>query len=235
VGLLQFQGRVGIGAEGRLEQVFDAGSNGYLVPVGPLADGGAPACLAKLNRRVLLRFASGVALEGNLVATTEDSRGRVSSARLVDYRLSSARAGVSEQGAEYLLLLAPELLTAHAGASQPEYFPESVASQLRVPRPHIPQLREQALLSLYERALAAFRMRLGGNALHAFSIIHAELSGTFADEWLLRWNLLECLCKLGEGEALRRTLEEELRALELKFCHREPIASGLRYLATLAA
>jgi hypothetical protein len=43
------------------------------------------------------------------------------------------------------------------------------------------------------------------------------------------------LCKLAEGGALSRTLECELLALELKFSHKEPIASGLRYLSALAA
>jgi hypothetical protein len=54
----------------------------------------------------------------------------------------------------------------------------------------------------------------------------------------LRWNLLECVCKWGEraeSAAFGRELEQELLALELKFAHREPIASGLRYLASLAA
>ena len=47
--------------------------------------------------------------------------------------------------------------------------------------------------------------------------------------------LLECLCKLGEQGELHGTLERELVALERKFSQREPIASGLRYLSSLAA
>jgi hypothetical protein len=47
--------------------------------------------------------------------------------------------------------------------------------------------------------------------------------------------LLECLCKWGETGAFNAELERELFALELKFAEREPIASGLRYLASLAA
>jgi hypothetical protein len=95
--------------------------------------------------------------------------------------------------------------------------------------------RERALLDLYERAVSAFRSQLGAEAVHAFAAIHRELGLAFPDEWLLRWNLLECLCKLGGAEPLSSTLQSELWALERRFAEREPIASGLRYLAALAA
>ena len=73
------------------------------------------------------------------------------------------------------------------------------------------------------------------SAVSVFVRVHEELERAFPDEWLLRWNLLECLCKLAEGGSLTHTLQAELLALELKFSHREPIASGLRYLSALAA
>ena len=234
-GLLTFQGRVGVGSESRLERVFEAPPHGYHVPVGPLSNGEPLGSLGALHQRVSLHFASGVRLDGRLVASSFDRSGRLLTARLADYRLSSEHAGFTERGAEYLLFAAPELITAHAGAADPEYFPESEASQVRVPKPYTLQQREQALLSLYDRAIAAFHAHLGSGALPAFSAIHRELSRSFPDEWLLRWNLLECLCKLGEGQQLGQALESELLALELKFAHKEPIASGLRYLSSLAA
>ncbi|MEO6600251.1 MAG: hypothetical protein ABIQ16_10290, partial [Polyangiaceae bacterium] len=124
----------------------------------------------------------------------------------------------------------------HAGPSDPAFFPEAEASRQRVPKPQPLGFSERELLSLYERAVFAFRDHLGSAPVAAFSEIHAELSRSFPDEWLLRWNLLECLCKLGEDQAnLGRTLRHELVALERKFSHREPIASGLRYLSSLAA
>jgi hypothetical protein len=108
-------------------------------------------------------------------------------------------------------------------------------SGVSVPKPRELAARERALLSLYEQAIEAFRKQAGSSALPVFRSIHRELAAHFPDEWLLRWNLLECLCKWGETGAFGRELEQELLALELKFAHREPIASGLRYLASLAA
>ena len=234
-GVLTFRGRVGIGAAGRLQHTLDAAPGGYRVPLGPLASGAELVSVGPLGQRVSLRFASDAVLEGRLEQSSLDSQGRLLTARFSDYQFSSEHARFSERGAEYLLLVAPELATAHAGASDTAFFPESEPSQARVPKPYTLQERERALLALYERAIAAFRDRSGSAAVSVFSAVHRDLCRSFPDEWLLRWNLLECLCKLGEGQALGHTLEQELRALELKFSHREPIASGLRYLSLLAA
>ena len=140
--------------------------------------------------------------------------------------------------------MADELVTAHAGALDPSYQAATEPSGVTVPKPRQLATRERELLSLYERAIDAFtssgvtkrgRNRAGSAALPVFRAIHSELRARFPDEWLLRWNLLECLCKWGERGAFGAELERELLALELKFAEREPIASGLRYLASLAA
>jgi phenylalanine-4-hydroxylase len=235
-GVLTFTGRVGLAAAGSEPCVFEAGPRGYRVPYGALTSGAdVSEQLANPGRRVLLRFGCGAELEGQLVARTLDAAGRVVTARLRDYRFSSVRGGWQEEGAEYLLLVAQDLLTAHAGTSIPDFFPAAEAPCSKVPKPRAQNDRERALLSLYERSIHAFREQLGGAAVPAFDAVHRELQQTFPDEWLLRWNLLECLCKLAEGQELARTLEQELLALELRFSHREPIASGLRYLSSLAA
>jgi len=234
-GLLSFEGRVGWGSQGRLVHVAEAGDPAYHLPVGPLSDGSELSELGPCGRRVSIRFSSGAQLEGELASTSEDERGRLLSARLLDYRLDCPRARVSERGAEYVLFIAPALLTAHAGALDPAFFPATESVQRSVPKPRLLEERERAQLSLYERAIEAFKNRAGSAALPAFQSIHAELAARFPDEWLLRWNLLECLCKWGEPGPLGQQLERELLALELKFAHREPIASGLRYLASLAA
>ncbi|HYQ00219.1 MAG TPA: aromatic amino acid hydroxylase [Polyangiaceae bacterium] len=231
-GLLTFQGRVGFGECAKLAQVLDVSERGYHLPFGPLAD---DAALSAIGRRLRLRFVSGVELEGELVSTTRDARGRIHSARFSDYQLVAPRFGINERGAEYVLPIAAELSTAHAGALDPTYHPATEPTGCTVPKPRQLAVRERALLSLYERAIEAFRNQAGSGALAVFQTIHAELRATFPDEWLLRWNLLECLCKWGETGAFGAELERELQALELKFARREPIASGLRYLASLAA
>ncbi|MEP7050733.1 MAG: aromatic amino acid hydroxylase [Pseudomonadota bacterium] len=235
-GVLTFTGRVGFSADGSEPCVFEAGPRGYHLPFGALANGrDFSAQLGQTGRRVALRFACGAELAGELVARTLDAAGNVLSARLADYRFSSVDPGFHEQGAEYVLFAAPDLLTAHAGASDPEFFPNVEALSTTVPKPRARGERERALLCLYERSINAFRDHVGSASVQAFEAVHRELQQAFPDEWLLRWNLLECLCKLSEGRGLARTLEHELLALELRFSHREPIASGLRYLARLAA
>lgn len=236
-GLLTFRGRVGLGEQGKLEQVFDADVHAYHLPFGPLADETQlwQLDLDAKHERVQLRFASGAKLEGVLARSSRDHRGRLLSARLLDYRLECERAGISERGAEYLLFVAPELRTAHAGAEDPAFHPTTEPASGSVPKPRELATRERALLILYERAVEAFRKHAESSALPEFHALHSQLTAHFPDEWLLRWNLLECLCKWGEsGGGFGRELERELLALELKFAHREPIASGLRYLSTLA-
>jgi len=234
-GLLSFQGRFGAGEQGRPTQILDAGDRGYHLPFGPLAESSAFPPLSLLGKRVQLRFASGVLLEGELASTSLDERGRPLWARFLDYRLESARAGFCERGAEYLLFIAPELLTAHAGALDSDFHAPTEPTGSSVPKPRELEQRERALHSLYERAIEAFRNQAGSKAVPAFQAIHAELVARFPDEWLLRWNLLECLCKCGQSGSFAQQLEGELLALELKFAQREPIASGLRYLAASAA
>jgi phenylalanine-4-hydroxylase len=231
-GLLTLRSRIGYGENGKLTHVFDATEHGHRLPFGPRVDDSA---LDAIGKRVRLRFASGVELEGSLAATSRDARGRILSARFSDYRLESERFGINERGADYLLFVADALLTAHAGALDPTYHAATEPTGVTVPKPRQLAGRERELLSLYERAIDAFRNHAGNEALRVFQAIHSELHTRFPDEWLLRWNLLECLCKWGETGAFGAELERELLALELKFAQREPIASGLRYLASLAA
>ena len=86
------------------------------------------------------------------------------------------------------------------------------------------------MLGLYEAALAALRSH-GDDVAPVFERVHRELKRDFPHDWLLRWNLLESLQKLGRGGALASELRRELTRLEVHFQYREPIASGLSYLA----
>jgi hypothetical protein len=50
----------------------------------------------------------------------------------------------------------------------------------------------------------------------------------------LRWNLLESLQKLGIEGRVTAELRRELEQLEVHYQYRQPIASGLSYLARVA-
>ncbi len=242
-GLVTLRGRVGLAAPGAPFEMFDAPSDGYRLPIGLLADGVALASLSEPELRarapggkLQLRFASGVELSGQLARVVVAEHGGCAFLELTDYQLgSSSGTGCSERGERFLLCAASEVVTAHPGATVPEFFPESAPSGARVPKPRAFAERELALLGLYDRAIAAFRDRVGSAVVRGFTPILADLDREFSDEWLLRWNLLECLLKLGEHGPLAASLETQLARLEVRFSHREPIATGLRYLSSLAA
>jgi hypothetical protein len=128
---------------------------------------------------------------------------------------------------------ADRVRTARAGAVDPAYHPDTPFSTVRVPSRPTLDPESARLLALYERAE---RAHLGGAERIAatFPAVHAALERDHPREWLLRWNMLESLIKHGGG-GLAHSLRAELEGLEIRFDHREPIASGLRYLARVAA
>jgi hypothetical protein len=81
--------------------------------------------------------------------------------------------------------------------------------------------------------MASLRECFGADVVPRFEAIHAVLRERHPDEWLLRWNLLESLVKLGQVESLGAALTHDLELLELRFAHREPIATGLAYLRSI--
>jgi hypothetical protein len=90
------------------------------------------------------------------------------------------------------------------------------------------------MLDLYESALGALRSSLGTDVLPVFERIHGALVERFEHDWLLRWNLLESLQKLGLKVPLVEQLRSELEQLEVHYHYRQPIASGLSYLSRVA-
>jgi len=110
-------------------------------------------------------------------------------------------------------------------AGRPTDFPGT-----KVPRRRHPDARDLDLLRLYERAIESWRSRAGSAVVPIFEAIHRQIGARHPGEWLLRWNLLESLMKIGEDEALQERLQEELTHLEVRYARLEPIATGLRTL-----
>jgi hypothetical protein len=131
----------------------------------------------------------------------------------------------------YVLLATGDVVTAHAGAVDAKYHADTEFSPVRVPRPRAYPPDERAMLDLYERAEGAYRA--GAQAMaEVFPRIHESLERDFPQEWLLRWNLLESLLKMAPAGALAQSLWAELDRLEVALDRKQPIASGLRYLAS---
>lgn len=183
--------------------------------------------------RVLLELAGGMTLRGELSRVAQGADG----AALLQLQSGELLAGSELQmrlSAGSLVALADAALGAHAGAPS-EFYPATELPETRVPRSASIPPREGAMLALYEAALAALRSSAGTDVAATFERLHRKLEQDFEHDWLLRWNLLESLLKLGMRGELTAQLERELRRLEVHYEHRQPIASGLGYLANRSA
>jgi hypothetical protein len=131
-----------------------------------------------------------------------------------------------------VVVLADSVVTAHA-ALPDGYHAATEQPLTKVPKLRALSARHARRVALYEEALAALRHATPTQVVDTFDRIHVALEADFPEDWLLRWNLLESLAKLGRGQGLATQLRGELEALELRYANREPIATGLRYLRTL--
>jgi phenylalanine-4-hydroxylase len=175
-------------------------------------------------------FASGVELSGRGARAVRDPAGKLCALRFDGALVSDPERGTNWDG-PFTWWLAGDFVTARAGASDAAFYPPTPRSRLRVPKSRRLPDREAHLLALYERAVRAAGE--GGSVLAEFDRIEAHLEESFPDEWLLRWNLLESLLKAGHKGELFARLKQELEALEEHYEKRQPIASGLQYLASL--
>lgn len=235
---LQFEDSVALAWERRLEPAlaelgrFDR----HFVLTGALADGSALSfeperCPSARRRR--FEFASGAIVEGRVERTARANDGRWLYCELSDAELDLP-GRPRERLARFVLTPAGEFVSAEAGAIDPRYYPECASSGERVPKPRVLASDEQRLLTLFERAARAHDA--GPRAMQeAFPEVEAALGREFPRDWLLRWNLLESLDKSGGDGELRARLRAELEALEIALGYRQPIATGLRYLAQRAA
>jgi len=179
------------------------------------------------------RFETGAHVEGHIERAVRASDGRLMHLELRQVRLALPGLAPREL-ARFVLLAAGDVVTAQAGAVDPRYYPDTPFSSVRVPKPRVFPAAERALVKLYEDAQRAHGE--GGASMQVvFPRILAALDLAYPNEWLLRWNLLESLLKRSATGPLSKALNDQLERLEDRFEHREPIASGLRYLSTSAA
>jgi phenylalanine-4-hydroxylase len=215
----------------------------YLVPVGALADGTDPRRSANVGAngqaRLQLEYASGIVASG--IVTEQSGHHSETCLWLRDFRLSCPGRPPFGQSEPYPLLLAARLITAGAGSTCPEVSPLGAsegeqATRTRT-RPRVPKLRrvshaERQLRGYYERSAALPNLPFPERRA-ALEALHSELEARLPHEWLLRWNLLECLIELGALDSqLGRDLRARLGALEHYYAGKHPIAMGLDYLSS---
>jgi phenylalanine-4-hydroxylase len=235
---LEVGGSIAFAWEGRMRDggpAMSARPSHYVV-LGAFEGGLSPERASDMNLasfadeatgRHSFRFASGARVEGRLLQARRTD-GRLMYVDLQDVQLFLP-GREPHSLPEYRLLAAGELRTAHAGAIDPDYYPDLPQTPIVVPKPRVRPERDRSLLDHFDRAQGAHVA--GPSAIaRTFAEIHDVLVRDYPREWLLRWNMLESLLRSGPEGSLARRLRLELEDLEIAFDHREPIASGLRYL-----
>lgn len=211
----------------------------YCLPLGELDDGTplSRVSVAALHARedadgLCLRTRAGLTVRGR-VRTIDASERGVRRVCLEDCVIERGATLYVPRAAAYELVFADEVET--ASPLVPDgYYPPTESSPQLVPRPRALSTTERTLEALHERASAALHGQLGSSAVSRIAELHEQLTRSFPDEWLLRFNVLEALIRLGERAGpLATTLEAELEQLEVRFLEREPIATGLRSLRAL--
>lgn len=238
--LVEISGPVAVGSEGSLLEDLPRCST-YALPLGVLEDGTplselSPDALARRidpAGRLVLRLKDGMVVSGSVRALVP-KEGRVIAALLDAFEIARNGESLFFQQSAYPLALGSAVRTAAAGAPF-GYFPATEPSKVTVPKPRAFSAGEREMIGLFERALVARRMLTGADAVRESERILGILDERHPDAWLLRWNLLEILTTLGVRSDLTARLHAELEALELKFDHLEPIATGLAYLEALRA
>jgi hypothetical protein len=240
---LDFTGRTALAWEdGLAEAPMPAAETAFCILCGPLHDGtpidrATDATIASWLDRDRgsdrVRFASGATVEGRIARVARRPDGRLAYVDWAEARITRPGTAARDM-ATYRMLAAGQTVTARAGAVDPSYHADTAFSSVRVPSRAPGDPESARLLALYERAERAHLA--GASAVGAtFPGVHAALERDHPGEWLLRWNMLESLLKARHDSSLASSLRAELERLEIRFDHREPIASGLRYLARIAA
>jgi len=245
--LLGFDGGAALAQRG---QLLGRVGHPYFVPLGRLGDGTDPRqlrsdALARYRSdggRVTLSYASGASLSG--IPCRGAWAENESLLWLSGVRLEWRGRPLLEQRSPYPLLLSDRVITAAAGSACADVSPLGAATGTRAlarGRARVPKLRALGpeytrLNQLYARA-ATVRHGAAPASEAAFvadlTLVHAELERNFPHEWLLRWNLLECLFQLGlQATPLAQALCSRLNELEQHYHGRHPITMGLDYLTS---
>lgn len=233
---LELDGPCAVGAERAVHPSWPRAER-YVLPLGAASDGlsWSQLTVAALRKReqkgrLELAWCSGVHATGRLVDVFE-REGRVLGVLLAEFEQRAGGRVLVQSRDPFPLLLADTVVTAAADLPR-GYHAVTEYTDRRVPKPRTYSAAQLELIALQERVHALIKSRFGAGAAQAITDVYAVLDARYPDEWLLRFNLLAALEHLGAASPLAATLERELQAMEIRFAHREPIATGLRQLRT---
>ncbi|HVZ31657.1 MAG TPA: aromatic amino acid hydroxylase, partial [Polyangiaceae bacterium] len=191
----------------------------YLVPVG-LLEGGSDPRRSEARPSGAVRFAFGSGLTASGFATELPAGASGHWLWLRDFRLEGLDGPAFFQSGPYPLPLSACALGAGAGSTCAAVSPlgestrHAAATRLRVPKERSISPAQRWLEELY-RSVAGFAGNPPELRRSKVAAVAAELDVNLPHEWLLRWNLLECLTDLGEADGeLGRRLRARLLELE---------------------
>jgi phenylalanine-4-hydroxylase len=213
----------------------------YLLPLGELADGSAPARLtaSELSRdadaagRVSLRYRTGVLVSGEPCTSPWPE-----APALANVRISWHGRTLLECREPYPLVLTRAVVTAVPGSTS-----DAVAARARgaapspltgAPRRQVPKARAlepaAARLEQLYGEVASLPREPSSTGVARLRAVHGELRASYPHDWLLRWNVLERALGSDENPQLAAQIGAELLALEAHYGGRYPIVMGLEYL-----
>lgn len=129
------------------------------------------------------------------------------------------------------------VVSAYPGGAIEDRARSSRPPSLRVPKPRSRDAAERELLEMFEQTSEAFRSLAGGSAVEVVEALVQRLDAAYPEEWLLRYELLAGLLAVAkdepQGASLQSKLARDLERLEVRYAHKEPIATGLSHLRSL--
>lgn len=230
---------------------------GFGCPIGVLDDGTPPHTLdpkmlqkrgtlaSEAPNRCRFRFKSGVQIDGiwqgaqtrSDLSPTEKSKKQDTTliVQLKDCTVSLPNGDIvfQPEWGIYDWALASDVSTCHAGPADLAYWPSSQFSAESYPPQRTLSGKNAALAALYQQAVDAWRQDLP-SMVTQFSQIHTDLCQNHPEEWLLRWNILECLVKADRHACdLAQKIIAELSIRAAQEPSDGPLAFGLSYLGLM--
>jgi phenylalanine-4-hydroxylase len=218
----------------RNDELLEQRASGALVcPLGPLVSGQLPSRLPKeslVPGPVELVYRSGISLRGTLVRSAVGPRGCLEWLDLRDVSLRRGGVLLSPPRVTCALALGASVMSGFAGPADPRFWPDSEFGAAPIPRQEAPSAARASLRGLYDEALELWRAPHMPGLVPGLLRVAEALRKDFPEDWLLRWNLLECLGKVDHGLRPACELRDELLEIESRHPRDAPISMGLRYL-----
>jgi phenylalanine-4-hydroxylase len=230
---LELDGPCALACRGRMleEHGPEVHRAGFALPLGPLERGVDPthAIAGARGGELSLRYRSGVRVTGRIARTFRDENARPLLVELSDARVTRGERPLAPEG-RFDLAIGSHVRAAQAGPADPRFHPETHFPDARAPRRRERTGADRGLLALYRDALRLWETPDSPSLVTGFEEIHRALRASFPEDWLLAWNLLECLRKLDRGRALADEIRADLLSIERRHPEDAPISTGLRYL-----